>query len=200
MQHCRRQLLRSFVVNKLYSNCDNSTLHLANSQSVYLSQLFSIPNTVYRFCNRGTNGIEGSISTAVGYAAASDRLTLLLTGDLSFFYDMNGLWNRQLSSNLRILLNNNGGGGIFNTLPGLNQSNILSGYITVTHNTSAKGWAEQLGFTYLAAHNAEELEKQIQLLLNPKSDSPVILEAFTSIEQNSQEIKKYYQLQKNKRL
>jgi len=190
-----------YVVNKLLQQLpDNSTLHLANSQSVYLSQLFSIPNTVYRFCNRGTNGIEGSISTAVGYASASDRLTLLLTGDLSFFYDMNGLWNRQLSSNLRILLNNNGGGGIFNTLPGLNQSNILSGYITVTHNTSAKGWAEQLGFTYLAAHNAEELEKQIQLLLNPKSDSPVILEAFTSIEQNSQEIKKYYQQQKNKRL
>ena len=100
-----------YVVNKLLQQLpDNSTLHLANSQSVYLSQLFSIPNTVYRFCNRGTNGIEGSISTAVGYASASDRLTLLLTGDLSFFYDMNGLWNRQLSSNLRILLNNNGGG------------------------------------------------------------------------------------------
>ncbi|MCE5178185.1 MAG: 2-succinyl-5-enolpyruvyl-6-hydroxy-3-cyclohexene-1-carboxylic-acid synthase [Porphyromonadaceae bacterium] len=179
---------------------ENSSLQMANSQSVYLSQLFSISDSVHRFCNRGTNGIEGSLSTAVGYAAATKRLTLLLTGDLGFFYDMNGLWNRHLSPNLRILLNNNGGGSIFDTLPGLNQSETLTGYITATHTTTAKGWAEQRGFTYLSASNAEELQKQLPLLLNTESDSPVILEVFTTIEKNSLEIKSYYRQQEKKRL
>ena len=179
---------------------EKSSLQLANSQSVYLSQLFSISDSVYRFCNRGTNGIEGSISTAVGYAAAAQRLTLLLTGDLSFFYDMNGLWNRHLSPNLRILLNNNGGGGIFDTLPGLNQSEALTGYITVTRTTSAKGWAEQQGVTYLSAHNEEELQKQLPFLLNPESNNAVMLEVFTTMERNSLEIKSYYRQQETKRL
>ena len=179
---------------------ENTSLQLSNSQSAYLSQLFSISDSIYRFCNRGTNGIEGSISTAVGYAAATKRLTLLLTGDLSFFYDMNGLWNRHLSPNLRILLNNNGGGGIFDTLPGLNQSEALSDYITVTHTTSAKAWAEQQGVTYLSAHNEEELQKQLPFLLNPESNNAVILEVFTTIEKNSQEIKSYYCQQETKRL
>ncbi|MBK5194923.1 MAG: 2-succinyl-5-enolpyruvyl-6-hydroxy-3-cyclohexene-1-carboxylic-acid synthase, partial [Proteiniphilum sp.] len=89
---------------------ENASLQLANSNTVYLAQLFDLPTSVHRFCNRGTNGIEGSLSTAVGYAAASERLTFLLIGDLSFFYDMNGLWNRHLSPHLRILLNNNGAG------------------------------------------------------------------------------------------
>jgi len=111
---------------------------------------------------------------------------------------MNGLWNRYLSPNLRILLNNNGGGGIFDTLPGLNKSETLTGYITAAHTTTARGWAEQRGFTYLSASNAEELQKQLPLLLNPESDSPVILEVFTTIEKNSLEIKSYYRQQEKK--
>ncbi len=190
-----------YAVGVLLDNLpQNSSLQLANSQSVYLSQLFGITDSVYRFCNRGTNGIEGSLSTAVGYAAATKRLTFLLTGDLSFFYDMNGLWNRHLSPNLRILLNNNGGGAIFDTLPGLNQSESLAGYITATHITSAKAWAEQQGVTYLSAHNEEELQKQLPLLLNPESNNAVILEVFTTIVKNSQEIKSYYRQQETKRL
>src|SRR5690606_41949987 len=58
------------------------------------------------FSNRGTNGIEGSLSTAVGYSAAVNSMTVLLTGDLSFFYDINGIWNRYISPNLRIMINN----------------------------------------------------------------------------------------------
>src|SRR5690606_19890671 len=114
------------------------SLHFANSHSVYLSQLYNVPNSVRCFSNRGTNGIEGSLSTAVGYAAANKGLTVLLIGDLSFFYDMNGIWNRHISPNLRIMISNNGGGGIFDTLPGLNNSNVLSEFITVEHSNSAK--------------------------------------------------------------
>ncbi|HBT85369.1 MAG TPA: 2-succinyl-5-enolpyruvyl-6-hydroxy-3-cyclohexene-1-carboxylic-acid synthase [Porphyromonadaceae bacterium] len=178
----------------------NISLQLANSHSVYLAQLFDIPVETKCFSNRGTNGIEGSLSTAVGYSAASEKLTLFLTGDLSFFYDMNAIWNHHISPNLRIVVNNNGGGGIFDTLPGLNKSEAMPDYIKVAHNTSAKEWAEQQGFIYLSAYNSVELKKHIAKLFDPKSDSPVILEVFTTIENNSLEIKSFFQQKENNKL
>ncbi len=176
----------------------HATLQLANSHSVYLAQLFGLPSPVHCFCNRGTNGIEGSLSTAVGYAAATQRLTVLLTGDLSFFYDMNGLWNRHLAPHLRILLNNNGGGEIFHTLPGLNNSEALGEYIAAAHTTGAKAWAEQQGLRYLSARNAAELQQQLPLFMHNESDQPVLMEVFTSMEQNREQITSYYQQQKTK--
>jgi 2-succinyl-5-enolpyruvyl-6-hydroxy-3-cyclohexene-1-carboxylate synthase len=177
---------------------EGATLQLANSHSVYLAQLFDLPSSVHCFCNRGTNGIEGSLSTAVGYAAATERLTFLLTGDLSFFYDMNGLWNRHLTPHLRILLNNNGGGEIFHTLPGLNGSEALGEYIAAAHTTGAKAWAEQQGLRYLSARNATELQQQLPLFMHYDSDQPLLMEVFTSMEQNSEQITSYYQQQKTK--
>ena len=176
---------------------ENISLHFANSHSVYLSQLYDIPNSISCFSNRGTNGIEGSVSTAVGYAAASEGLTILLIGDLSFFYDMNGIWNRHISPNLRIMINNNGGGGIFDTIPGLNNSTVLSEYITAEHSTSAKSWTEQQGFIYLSANNEDDLKKHLPTFLSTDITAPVVLEVFTSIEQNSKEIKSFYQQQRN---
>lgn len=175
----------------------DASLHFANSNSVYLSQLYEIDKSVNCYSNRGTNGIEGSLSTAAGFSAAAKKLTVLLTGDLSFFYDMNGIWNRHVSENLRIMINNNGGGGIFDTLPGLNNSEVLSEYITAQHNTSAKGWAQQQGFIYLSAKNEDELKQQLPTFLNSDNRAPVILEVFTSIETNSNEIKSFYQKQRN---
>ncbi len=170
-----------------------ATLHLANSNAVYLAQLFDLPAGVERYCNRGTNGIEGSLSTAVGYAAASGRLTFLLTGDMSFFYDMNALWNRHLSPSLRILLNNNGGGGIFHTLPGLNRSEALNDYVAAAHHTEARRWAEQQGFRVLTARNSEELQQQLPLFMNREGEQPVLLEVFTSMEENRKVIQSYYE-------
>ena len=102
----------------------HAVLHLANSSAVRLAELCRLPEGVEVQCNRGVNGIEGSVSAAVGYAAVSDRLNFLLVGDLSFFYDMNALWNGHVRSNLRIVVLNNGGGAIFHALPGLDLSLI----------------------------------------------------------------------------
>ncbi len=176
-----------------------AALHLANSHSVYLAQLFDLPDGVELFCNRGTNGIEGSLSTTAGYAAASGRLTFLLTGDMSFFYDMNALWNRHLSPHLRILLNNNGGGGIFHTLPGLNRSEALDDFVATAHNTEARRWAEQQGFRVLTARNREELQQQLPLFMNREGEQPVLLEVFTSMEENQKVIASYYEQLKNNR-
>ncbi|WP_298653233.1 2-succinyl-5-enolpyruvyl-6-hydroxy-3-cyclohexene-1-carboxylic-acid synthase [uncultured Proteiniphilum sp.] len=177
---------------------ENTSLQLANSNSVRLAQLFGIPSSVKVFCNRGTNGIEGSLSTAVGYAAASDSPTFLLIGDLSFFFDMNGLWNNYRGRNLRILLNNNAGGEIFHILPGLNKSEVLNEYIAATHTTGAKAWAEQQGFLYLPARNAEELHRHLPHFTDMGSEKPVLLEVFTSMEKNAEQIRSYYHQQKNR--
>ena len=127
-------------------------LQVANSSMVRNLQRF-LPNlrNVVR-CNRGINGIEGSLSTAVGYRATGEP-TLLLIGDLSFFYDQNGLWNASLHDNrnkapLRILLINNGGGAIFHHLPGLEQSPYRDRYVAASHHTTAQGIAEQSGIAY----------------------------------------------------
>ena len=113
-------------------------------------------------CNRGTNGIEGSLSTAVGYAAASDKLNFIAIGDLSFFYDMNALWNVNVRSNLRVLLLNNGGGEIFHTLPGLDMSGTSHKFIAAVNKTSAKGWAEERGFQKQGRAHVEELLSSIK--------------------------------------
>lgn len=173
-------------------------LQLGNSNSVRFAQLYNLDPYVQVFCNRGTNGIDGSLSTAVGYAAASEKQTFLLIGDLSFFYDMNGLWNKYKRSNLHILLNNNSGGEIFHILPGLNKSEALQDHISAFHQTDAKAWAAQQGFTYLSANNQKELEQQLPEFMNTKNDKPVLLEVFTSMQQNAEQIRAYYHQQKNK--
>lgn len=131
------------------------------------AQLYSIPSTIEVCCNRGTSGIDGSLSTAVGCAAASDKLNFVAIGDLSFFYDMNALWNVNVRPNLRILLLNNGGGEIFRTLPELELSTPHE-YITGVHKTSAKGWAEERGFLYLRVDNEAQLPEAVKTLAQPE--------------------------------
>ena len=92
---------------------ENSLLHLANSNSVRLCSLFPVKKGVEVYCNRGTNGIDGSMSSFVGNCMYHDGLCFLFIGDLSFFYDMNALWNRFVNPKMRILVNNNAGGAIF---------------------------------------------------------------------------------------
>lgn len=170
----------------------HSALHLANSSSVRYAQLFNLPEGVQVYCNRGTSGIEGSVSTAVGYSSVTGQLTFLLTGDLSFFYDMNGLWNDHVSSNLRILLNNNSGGEIFYALPGLNKSEALNPHIAGNHSTDAKGWAETRGFLYLKATTKEEVDENMVIFTSATSDRPILLEVFSSIETNTTVLREYY--------
>ena len=135
------------------------TLHLANSTAVRAAaQVFSSGQFPI-LCNRGTNGIEGSLSTAVGYALEMWGLSIVVIGDLSFFYDANALWNTRLPSNLRILLLNNHGGGIFHRLPGLEASPALPEYIAAGDQTySAEGIARTFHIGYLSARADDALE------------------------------------------
>lgn len=172
---------------------ENSVLHLANSSSIRYAQLYTLHPTIEAYGNRGTSGIEGSLSTTVGYAAASDKLNFVVIGDLSFFYDMNALWNNHLRTSLRILLLNNGGGEIFQTLPGLEASGVSHRFITATHQTTAKGWAEERGFRYRAVAHESELAEAISFLAQPEHiDQPVLVEVFTDKDADTRILKDYY--------
>lgn len=171
---------------------ENCALHLANSSTIRYAQLFSVGPTVEVCCNRGTSGIEGSLSTAVGYAAASDKLNFVVIGDLSFFYDMNALWNAAVGANLRILLLNNRGGEIFHTLPGLEMSGTSHKFITAVHNASARGWAEDRGFLYQKVEDETQLEEAMALFAQPEPMThPVLMEVFTNKNKDARILKDY---------
>ena len=170
-----------------------SVLHLGNSSTVRYAQLFSIPDEINVFCNRGTSGIEGSLSTAVGYASASDKINFVIIGDLSFFYDMNALWNGHIGNNLRIMLLNNGGGEIFHTLGKHEMTEQTRRFVAGTHTASAKGWAAERGFHYTAIRNNEELANALTVFTQPEpTDHPLFLEVFTSQAEDIRLLNEYY--------
>lgn len=170
-------------------------LHFANSQPVRLANLFARQHVR---CNRGVNGIEGTTSAAAGCAAVTGNRVLCVTGDLSFFYDQNALWNGNLHGNLRILLLNNGGGGIFAQLPGLEASPARDKLIAAAHSTRAEGCCIQHGVQYRAAYNSEDLYSGITWLVQDGSDRPRLLEVVTDKERDKnqmlQALKKHQEL------
>ncbi|MBR4921034.1 MAG: 2-succinyl-5-enolpyruvyl-6-hydroxy-3-cyclohexene-1-carboxylic-acid synthase [Prevotella sp.] len=164
-------------------------IHYANSTSIRLANIYA---KHYVYCNRGVNGIDGSLSTAAGFSCVVDNRVFCVIGDLSFFYDQNALWNQNLRGNFRILLLNNGKGGIFNLLKGLEQSPARDQFVAAAHHTSAEGICMQNDVKYLKAENMEEMQKGVDLLLNMESDRPVLLEVFTDASEDERVFKDYY--------
>ena len=167
----------------------DAEVHYANSSAIRLANSFA-QHPVW--CNRGVNGIEGSLSTAAGFSCVTDKRVYCVIGDLSFFYDQNALWNQNLQGNFRILLLNNGCGGIFNMLPGLEQSPARDQYVAAAHHTSAEGICQQNGIVYISASDMPQLHAGIDTLLNIESDRPVLLEVFTDPYDDEQTLKDYY--------
>lgn len=174
-----------YAVQKLLKNIPiNSLLHISNSISIRYSQFFHCHESIKISCNRGCNGIDGSMSTFIGASAASEQICFLLIGDLSFFYDMNALWNRHIGNNIRILLNNNFGGMIFNSHNYWRPYTGVNKHIAAEHDATAKSWCKSRGFQYLSASSESELNSFFPEFMKSKSDSPIILEVFTGKKQN----------------
>lgn len=167
-------------------------LQVSNSASIRYCQLFSKPASVEVFCNRGTSGIDGSTSTAVGAAYASQRRTLLVTGDLSFFYDSNGLWNNYIPANFKIIVVNNGGGGIFRILPGHKDNALFDSFFETKHSLNASQLADMYGFSYTEIRTEENLKRDLNDFLN-SDNGPQLLEIFTPSEINDNILKQYFQ-------
>lgn len=180
------------VYNRIFKQLpENLNLQLSNSATIRYGQLFSIPNSVSVFCNRGTSGIDGSTSTAIGSAVGSKKQTLLVTGDLSFFYDSNALWNNKIPSDFRIIIINNSGGGIFRIIPGPKQAEQFTRYFETKHQLHAKHLAKMYNFDYKAVANYESLEIALSDFYN-KSENPKIIEVFTPREKNEGVLQDYF--------
>lgn len=154
-------------------------VHYANSMEVRIGCLYA---SHYIWCNRGMNGIEGSVSTAAGYSVVSASMVFCVTGDLSFFYDQNALWNNNLGGNLRVMVLNNGKGGIFSQLRGLDVPEDTMKFINGSHSATARGICEQNDVGYLSANNGEELRVAMVHFLTEQTKRPMVLEVFTSPE------------------
>ena len=150
----------------------NSTLHLGVGNTFMMTQNFAIDPSIEVNVNMGTNGIDGSVSTFMGQMAAlpEDKQAFLLIGDLSFFYDMNGIWNKPMRKNLHIMLINNGKAGL------LEYHQVNS--ITQPFNTQAEGWVKTLGFDYLSSHDMNEFNNNLATFLSADNEQPIFFEVF----------------------
>lgn len=166
-------------------------VHYANSSAVRLACIYA---QHYVWCNRGVNGIEGSLSTAAGFSLATHDMTVCVIGDLSFFYDQNALWNSNLRGNLRIILLNNRGGGIFRQLPGLSDSPAADDLVMASHENTAQGICTQNDIGYMSAKNMDEMQIGIVTLLTRESERPMLLEVFTDSNDDMKALEKYFKL------
>ncbi len=169
---------------------NHAATHYANSSAIRLANIFA---RKYVYCNRGVNGIDGSLSTAAGFSLHdTSEKTVCVIGDLSFFYDQNALWNRMIGGNLRILLLNNGGGGIFHQLNGVKESAAFQTFIAAEHHASAEGICRQNNILYLSANDMPSMQEGISHLLSVEASRPVLLEVFTTPEQDAAALNAYF--------
>ncbi|MGV3504207.1 MAG: 2-succinyl-5-enolpyruvyl-6-hydroxy-3-cyclohexene-1-carboxylic-acid synthase [Adhaeribacter sp.] len=155
-----------------------SHLHLANSMAVRYANITGLPESrqVSVFANRGTSGIDGCTSTAVGAALSSGELTVLCTGDVAFFYDRNALWHNYLPDNLRLVVFNNHGGGIFRLIDGPRQQPELTEFFETRQQLDAAATAREFGLRYLACHSLDDLHQGLESFW---VQGPALLEIFT---------------------
>lgn len=166
-------------------------LHVSNSSVVRYANLFKLSPELEVYCNRGTSGIDGCVSTAIGSALKSTIPASLICGDLSFFYDSNGLWNESIPKNFKIIILNNGGGGIFRILPGKKNENYFHKYFETRHQMTAEHLSKMHGFGYQNASNNEELLSVLHNFFS-KDEKPQILEVFTPTEVNDEILLNYF--------
>jgi len=179
---------------------DKANLHMGNSSVVRYCQLFNPIGDVRYFSNRGVSGIDGSTSTAAGFSVAKkDKLNVLISGDVSFFYDSNGLWNSYITNNFRIIVINNGGGGIFQILEGSNSVKQAPIFFS-PYQADIESICKAFSIHYFVAETEADLDKQVELFYGEQStDRPAVLEVKTFSSSNAQILKDYFDfLRKNK--
>jgi 2-succinyl-5-enolpyruvyl-6-hydroxy-3-cyclohexene-1-carboxylate synthase len=179
------------VLDYLPENCH---LHLANSSVVRYAQLFDPIKSITYWSNRGTSGIDGSSSTAVGAAHANpEKLHVLITGDVSFFYDSNAFWNQYLTQNLRIILINNAGGGIFKIIAGPDTSKQSNDYFVAQHHHTAEGICQAFNMHYSSVDSLETIADKMSDFYTYSSDNrPKLLEIFTPSELNPEALEAFF--------
>ncbi len=175
---------------------DYTNLQMGNSAAVRYLQLMPHVSTLLYNGNRGVSGIDGCVSTAVGAAhvnTASGVETMLICGDMSFLYDINALWNRHLSSLLRIAVVNNGGGGIFRIIDGPKQSEYLETFFQAEVPVDIEALCKAYRINYFKVCSEEEIHGIMpEFLLPPENNRPSLLEIKTPAKENDIVLKQYF--------
>ena len=169
----------------------NSQLQISNSSSIRYAQLFDIEKSIEVFSNRGTSGIDGSTSTAIGAAVGSKKPNVFIAGDIGFFYDSNALWNNYIPKNFKIILINNGGGGIFRILPGHDETPLFNTFFETSHCLTAEYLAKMYGLNYLTASSETTLDESLKVLFS-NDEKPILLEVFTPTLENDKVLLQYF--------
>lgn len=169
----------------------NIQLQISNSSAIRYLQLIILDKSIEVYCNRGTSGIDGSTSTAIGAAIHSSKQTFFITGDISFFYDSNALWNNYIPNNFKIVLVNNSGGGIFRILPGHQETEVFNTFFETSHHLNASHLAAMFGLNYFSANDEKSLQNEWQNFIN-QNDKPSLLEIFTPEKINDKILVNYF--------
>lgn len=177
---------------------ENTVIHLGNSSPVRYALIHQrVENAMY-FSNRGTAGIDGCLSTAVGFASDSDKLNTIILGDLSFFYDSNALWNKYIGANLRIIVIHNGGGNIFSMIKGPSDSPAFEEHFFTGNTHKAEVLAKAFGLDYFKAENESDLTQALDEFYSQEQQQAALLEVFTDAEVNTRVFRELFSLVKLK--
>jgi 2-succinyl-5-enolpyruvyl-6-hydroxy-3-cyclohexene-1-carboxylate synthase len=164
-----------------------SILHLGNSMPVrYANILGGISKEGFQVSsNRGTSGIDGIVSTAIGQALKTDKMVICLVGDVSFFYDSNALFFGDIPQNLRIVMINNGGGNIFRIIDGPSKQEELESHFVTNQSRNGESLANESGIRYLKATNMIEMAEALKIIIkgDPRA---ALLEVFTDGEADAE--------------
>jgi 2-succinyl-5-enolpyruvyl-6-hydroxy-3-cyclohexene-1-carboxylate synthase len=183
----------SIIMNNLPADC---ALHFGNSSPVRYGQLFDSSCCGGVYSNRGVSGIDGCLSTAAGFASQSDQINLVILGDLSFLYDSNGIWNRNLTPNLRIVVINNQGGGIFRLMPGHYEQDYFEEFIEAYYPVDLEKLVTAYSVDYYSCDNQEKLVNTFNEFIQSKT-GPALLEIKTPRLENALVYAEYIRKIKN---
>jgi len=180
------------ILSNLPMSCD---IHLSNSMTVRYANIIGLSHS-YRqielFCNRGTSGIDGSTSTALGSALKAKKTTLLITGDMAFFYDRNAFWHHHIPDNLRVIVLNNHGGGIFDLIDGSSNLPEKEEFFITKQDLKAESLAKEFGLKYYHCASIDGLSNGLNKFW-VQDGHPKILEIESFIDVNTQVFKKFKQ-------
>ena len=179
---------------KKIKNADAAQVHIANSLAIrYVNWTSAHFDKTEVFSNRGTSGIDGCLSTAVGASQKKLKLIISIIGDVAFHYDKNALWNQYVPNNLRIIVFNNGGGGIFRNLEGAKELPELEDFMETKQNLTAKNTCLDAGINYYSVSCFEDWDAISNQFFSPGQKGSLV-EIFTNSIDNADELKKYMDL------
>ena len=168
-----------------------TALQFSNGTTVRYAQLFKCEQVLRSDCNRGVSGIDGSTSTAAGAACVGEEMTVLITGDMSFSYDVNGLSSTYLSPRFKIIVMCNGGGGIFRFIKPTSDLPELETCFEIHRDISVEKYADLFGLRYFEL-NDEKSAAEVLSLFFAEKDRPAILAVHTPNVYNAEVLRGYF--------